>query len=46
MKRKLLKTTFTEKLEKDNFFFKFQKHINQKKNSQQPTSNPVILAKQ
>ena len=37
MKRKLLKTTFTEKLgEVINFFSKFQKHINPKKNSQQP----------
>ena len=36
MKKKLLKTTFTEKVEKLLNFLIFQKHLNPKKNCLQP----------
>ena len=38
--KKLLKPTFTEKLEKLLIFLIFQKHINPKKNSLQPIGYP------
>ena len=40
MKKKLLKTTFTEKLEKVTKFFNILKHINPNKNSLQPIGYP------
>ena len=42
MKKKLLKTTFTEKKEKMTKFLIFQKHINPKKNSFQPIGYPDV----
>ena len=40
MKKKLLKTTFTEKLEKVTKILIFQKHIDPKKNSLRPIGCP------
>ena len=43
MNKKLLKTNFTEKLEKVTIFFKyFKKHTNPRKNSLQPIGYPDI----